>query len=142
MLSSPIIPHYPVSLPTTTRQALRIQSLRSVVWIPACRRLMITDSISPYCAGIEGATGVASCLIQYSIYLTSFRRREISTRLGAWSRQGRKVSISAAVRRPYPNSDSCSLTPPWRLIDQEMYPVEDCGWKSIQCWLEVHRLSP
>ena len=101
MLSSPIIPHYPVSLPTTTRQALRVQSLRSVVWIPACRRLMIRDGISRRCAGIGGATSVASCLIQYSIYLTSFRRSKISAWTPCWYRLSRE--------RTWPDTCPCEL---------------------------------
>ena len=62
---------------------------------------MIGDGISPYCAGIEGATSVASCQIQYSIYFTSFRRREISIRPPCWYR--------FSCERTWTDTCSCQL---------------------------------
>ena len=47
---------------------------------------MIRDGISRPRTGVKGAAGVASCLIQYSIYLTSFRCSEISAWTPCWYR--------------------------------------------------------
>ena len=62
---------------------------------------MIKNGIPPQRAGIKGATSMASGLIHYSIYLTSFRCSEISTWTACWYR--------FSCERTWPNTCSCEL---------------------------------